>query len=337
VVLTALLQGCSHFSAAPVCAPARRCAWGAGAAVGRLKGGLGAGMPTPGACEAGDQEPEWSDQEPEELNYEMMYNVTFALPARSQRLGPLQMSWGLAETPANADDVEWREEVREAVRTRPTSAGLFDELDGFDGKKRDGAPGLDTGRGEQRPSPDGLFQRFIEGANFMNPPRSQQKGRGAGGKCDENGIFIGAKGMARALVGTRKRADKRALHERMLAREEAGRAERDASRARDAGRLPASEGGEQRDDDGGGGGGGEREVEGGRGGQEGGGRGEKADEKLEVEGPAAGGLEGDGALERLEQWHGPAHPMAQELQARDHAEQASSHLIDLIQALTYSI
>ena len=57
-------------------------------------------------------EEEELDEQSEE---EALRNFTCKLPARSRRLGPLQMSWGLAGTNLDADE-EWRDELRAAIR-----------------------------------------------------------------------------------------------------------------------------------------------------------------------------------------------------------------------------
>ena len=124
LLLAILLQvgGGGHLPAAP---SARGCVTGQAHAdplrwqlgmstrpwVGRLKGG------SSDAAErvAGDIESKWEDysryEEPEELNYELVRNLTFKLPERSRRLGPMQMSWGLADPNIDPDD-EWRNEIR---------------------------------------------------------------------------------------------------------------------------------------------------------------------------------------------------------------------------------
>lgn len=164
-----MVGGCSHFPAAPSGTAAGPSGWRA-LRVGRLKGGLDAEMPEP--VSAGMQD-SWGHDERDEVSYELHRNITFALPARSQRLGPLQMSWGLADTEINAGEDAWREEVRAAVCSAPSPGADISDAD----QRKEHMSRLehqaDADEEGRCQSPDRLFQRFMEGANFLNVPQGK--------------------------------------------------------------------------------------------------------------------------------------------------------------------
>jgi hypothetical protein len=124
-------------------------------------------------------------EETEAPSYELVRNLTFKLPERSRHLGPLQMSWGLAD-PTIGDDDEWRNQIRASISGEPIapsddfstipspgssrgSAGNNDDTLRDVSDKQDGA--------ERMPAPDRIFQSFIDGAGFWNAPRGRAGGR----------------------------------------------------------------------------------------------------------------------------------------------------------------
>lgn len=167
-LLLLMIGGCSNFPAAPV-ESAARSSGGQIVCVNRLTGGLDAGWPDPSSA---SMQTSWCRDEPE-TSYEMMRNVSFALPARSQRLGPLQMSWGLADTAVNAEDDEWREEVRAAVCSKPSPNAESTDAAQWEVQKKRPGHASDSHRVEGCPSSDRLFERFMQGANLLNVPRGK--------------------------------------------------------------------------------------------------------------------------------------------------------------------
>jgi hypothetical protein len=146
-----------------------------------------AGMPT---GEEGEGQSAWDRyshyEETEAPSYELVRNLTFKLPERSRRLGPLQMSWGLAD-PTIGDDDEWRNQIRASISgepiapsddfsTIPSSGSSRGSTGNNDDTLRD-VPDKQDGA-ERMPAPDRIFQSFIDGAGFWNAPRGRAGGRG---------------------------------------------------------------------------------------------------------------------------------------------------------------
>jgi len=185
-------------------------------AASRLRGGSD-GEPEP---EGGDGEGTgpWDryalKNEPVEPSYELVRNLTAKLPSRSRRLGPLQMSWGLSDT---TNTEEWRDEIRASVRA-DSPPPAYDDGD-IGHRNADAVLPLNT---EEHP-PEQIFQRFLDGTNFMKPSRGQMRGSKTKRYQDDRGVFVGAKGMARACQQSRaeEKEKKKALHERLIEQEEA--------------------------------------------------------------------------------------------------------------------
>jgi hypothetical protein len=102
--------------------------------LGRLKGGFESDV-FDSAEDGGTGPWDLNADKDEEFTYEMPPNVTLELPKRAQRLGPMQMSWGLADK--DITDNSWREELTD------------------------------------QPQADRIFQRLLDGDHFLGPNRGR--------------------------------------------------------------------------------------------------------------------------------------------------------------------